>query len=297
MTKKTAIQYSIDYIESHLQEDLTLEQIAEHAGFSPYHFHRLFRRTTGMNIADYLRQRRLSQASVLLLHSTTPILDIAMHCHFESQEAFTRAFKKLYGLPPGRYRQVFTASLSSYFDKGESTMDTSSPIKGWFLSGTHAPNYEIGLDHHTVHTGNTAGYLKSVNVNEPFAFATLMQEFKAERYLGKRMRFSGFVKTSHVHIACGLWMRVDGADQQILQFDNMNGRHISGDTDWNHYSIVLDIPQASDVILIGVLLTGTGQVWVDGFRFEEVDHSIAVTHLELEKELPDEPSNLAFEEL
>ena len=296
MIKKTLIQSSIEYIENHLLEELTLEQIAAYAGFSPYHFHRLFRRTTGMNIADYIRQRRLSQASVLLLHSHTPILDIALHCHFESQEAFTRSFKKIYGLPPGRYRQVF-ASLSPYLDKGESIMDTTSPIKGWFLSGTDTPHYEIGLDHHTVHTGSTAAYLKSIHPVEPFAFATLMQEFRADHYTGKRIRFSGFVKTSNVHIACGLWMRVDGADQQILQFDNMNNRPISGDTDWNHYAIVLDIPQTSEIILIGILLTGTGQVWVDGFRFEEVDHSIPVTNLEPERELPNEPLNLAFEEL
>ncbi|WP_174703754.1 hypothetical protein [Paenibacillus bovis] len=48
---------------------------------------------------------------------------------------------------------------------------------------------------------------------------------------------------------------------------------------------------------VHILLTGTGHVWVDGFRFEEVDHSIPVTNLEPERELPNEPLNLAFEEL
>ena len=93
LSTQRIIQNSIAYMEQHLEEQLTLAEIAAHAGFSPYHFHRLFRKEVGMNIADYLRKRRLCYAAQLLLHTEAAIIDISLHCHFESQESFTRAFK------------------------------------------------------------------------------------------------------------------------------------------------------------------------------------------------------------
>lgn len=158
MSTQRIIQKSIAYMEQHLEEQLTLADIASHAGFSPYHFHRLFRKEVGMNIADYLRKRRLCYAAQLLLHSEAAIIDISLHCHFESQESFTRAFKKLYGMPPGRYRKIFAvhAHHSSHY-KGEDHMQqqSQSELKGWFLSGSHPHDYEIGVDRSTVHQGST----------------------------------------------------------------------------------------------------------------------------------------------
>jgi len=293
-----AIQQSIDYMEAHLAESISLADIAGHVGFSPFHFHRKFRKEVGVSVADYLRRRRLCYSAQLLLHTEASILDIALHCHFESQESFTRAFKKLYGMPPGRYRKLFTLQHHYNVQKGERTMQEKipSPVKGWFISGSHPHDYEMGIDRKTVHQGTTSGYLKSLTPMDNVAFATMMQQFKADKYKGKRMRFSGFVKTESVKEYCGLWMRVDSQTEDVLQFDNMNDRRIIGDTNWNHYAIVLDVPEESATISIGVILMGTGKVWVDSFRFEEVDLSVPSTNLELVYEMLDEPSNLSFEE-
>ncbi|AWP29660.1 AraC family transcriptional regulator [Paenibacillus vortex V453] len=300
MSTQLIIQKSIAYMEQHLEEQLTLADIASHAGFSPYHFHRLFRKEVGMNIADYLRKRRLCYAAQLLLHSEAAIIDISFHCHFESQESFTRAFKKLYGMPPGRYRKIFAAHAHhSIFEQGDDSMQqqqSQSALKGWFLSGSHPQDYEIGIDRTTVHQGSTSGYLKAVTPMDMGAFATMMQQFKAGKFVGKRMRFSGFVKTENVKEYCGLWMRVDSHSEDVLQFDNMNDRRIVGSTNWNHYAIVLDVPEDSATISIGVLLMGAGQVWVDSFRFEEVDRSVPTTNLEVQYEMLEEPANLSFEE-
>lgn len=299
MSTQRIIQKSIAYMEQHLEEQLTLADIAAHAGFSPYHFHRLFRKEVGMNIADYLRKRRLCYAAQLLLHSEAAIIDISLHCHFESQESFTRAFKKLYGMPPGRYRKIFAvhAHHSSHY-KGEDHMQQPSQpeLKGWFLSGSHPHDYEIGVDRSIVHQGSTSGYLKALTPMEAGAFATMMQQFKADKYAGKRMRFSGFVKTENVKEYCGLWMRVDNRAEDVLQFDNMNDRRIVGSTHWNHYAIVLDVPEESATISIGVLLMGAGEVWLDSLRFEEVELSVPTTNLDLHYELLEEPTNLSFEE-
>lgn len=294
MSTHKIIQKSIQYMENHLQEEITLEEIAAHAGFSPFHFHRLFRKEVGINVADYLRTRRLCYASRLLLYSDESIINISLSCHFESQEAFTRAFKKMYGMPPGRYRKVITPH--TFATLGGDHMKQASPVKDWLLTGTHPQNYEMGVDRSIVHQGNASGYLKALTQEEPEQFATMMQQFKAQQFVGRRMRFTGFVKTIEVQDYCGLWMRVDNHAQDVLQFDNMSNRKISGDTVWNHYSIVLDVPENSAAISIGVLLMGMGQVWVDGFKFEEVDLSVPTTNIELESELLDGPSNLSFEE-
>lgn len=94
------IHNSIEFIENHLEEEeLNLDRIAKEAGFSKYHFHRLFQKYVGKSVAEYIRSRRLSSAAQLLLYSEERILDIALLYGFDSQEAFTRAFKGLYALP------------------------------------------------------------------------------------------------------------------------------------------------------------------------------------------------------
>jgi len=291
------IQHSLFYIENHLHEEIGLEDVASKAALSPYHYHRVFRDEVGMTVVDYIRHRRMSLASTALRSTDTGILDISLACGFESQEAFTRAFRKMYGMPPGRFRKLFDLKLFTGKTRGgEIEMNTTTAIKGWMLTGSHPQNYEMGLDPAEVHQGKASGYLKAVTPMEPNEFATMMQQFKADKYVGKRMKLTGFVKTDRVEAFCGLWMRVDNQVQDVLQFDNMHDRPISGTQPWNQYSIVLDVPAESAVISFGVILNGKGKVWVDSFRFEEVDLNTPVTHMETEYEMSDEPLNLSFEE-
>ncbi len=303
------IQHSIEYIEAHLHEQLSLQHIAAQIGFAPNYFHHLFSRAVGKGVADYIRQRRLCQSALLLITTEQGILDIAMQCGFESQEAFTRAFKKEYVLPPGRYRKLFQQDATLTYHKGESTMNmtytspSESPIEGWFLSGTSMHHYAIELDGAQVHTGRQSAHLYTPSTDQAPSmamqeqqFGTLMQQFQAHAYRGKRMRFSGFVKTSTVQQSCGLWMRVDDRYENVLQFDNMHNRPITGDCDWNHYAIVLDIPPESTVIAFGVMLVGKGHVWIDSLRFEEVGLDVPLTNLDPDAELPAAPQNLDFEQ-
>jgi hypothetical protein len=97
-------------------------------------------------------------------------------------------------------------------------------------------------------------------------------------------------------LKCGVWCRVDNASSDVIQFDNMDNRPIHGTTDWNYYSIVLDVPKESASIHFGILLTGTGKVWVDGFKFGEADLSVASTNMLTQDKLPLEPINLGFDE-
>ncbi|WP_027086600.1 AraC family transcriptional regulator [Cohnella panacarvi] len=101
-----SIQKAILYVESNLNKEIMLEDAAGAAGFSKYHFHRIFQALVGQSLADYVRRRRLTKASYDLLGTQAGILAIALDYQFESQESFTRAFKKMFGMNPGQYRKA-----------------------------------------------------------------------------------------------------------------------------------------------------------------------------------------------
>lgn len=88
------IQKSIDYIEKHLSEALKLDEIAKQSHFSEFHFDRLFHKTVGVSVMEYVRKRRLSEAAIELIETDEKITDIALKFQFSSEESFSRAFKK-----------------------------------------------------------------------------------------------------------------------------------------------------------------------------------------------------------
>ena len=84
---------SIDFVEQHLYDKITVHQIAAASHYSTYHFCRLFKILVGDSPKEYIRKRRLTVAADRLLKEDIGILQLALDCQFESQEAFTRAFK------------------------------------------------------------------------------------------------------------------------------------------------------------------------------------------------------------
>jgi len=98
----------VAWIEQQLDHPLTLEQVAARAGLSPYHFSRLFTARMGRSVMAYVRGRRLVRCARRLCHEPgLKLVDLAFDGGFESQEAFTRAFKRLFGVSPGRFRSGF----------------------------------------------------------------------------------------------------------------------------------------------------------------------------------------------
>lgn len=101
----------VDWIEAHLDDPLTLDTIAGHAGLSPYHFSRLFTARMGRSVMAHVRGRRLVKAGQrLAADPKARLIDLAFDCGFESQEAFTRAFHRVFGVAPGRFRQGFAVT-------------------------------------------------------------------------------------------------------------------------------------------------------------------------------------------
>ncbi|MGE4353611.1 MAG: helix-turn-helix domain-containing protein [Oscillospiraceae bacterium] len=293
MNYSQSIQRTVSYIEQHLCEELPLDEIVKVSGFSKYHFIRIFKRETGMGLREHIQSRRLSVAAKLLLSSTSSIMDTALFCGFESQEAFTRAFKRVYGLPPGKYRRA----INNLVNMNEvNTLKNNQPIPGWIVTGTAPQKFEAAFDREVFFKGTKSVLLKSTGAElETGEYGTVMQQFKAKNYIRKRVRLSGFVKAEGVTGWGGLWMRIDSITANMIKFDNMQNRAITGDTDWNHYSVVLDVPENSAVINIGMLLCGIGKLWMDNVSFDLVDKHVSVTDVDISSELPEEPANLSFE--
>lgn len=167
----------------------------------------------------------------------------------------------------------------------------------WFKAGSKPKSYEMGIEKGSGQDGKNAATIKSID-NKIDGFGTLMQQSKAVKYLGKRVRMAGFVKSDNVKNWAGLWLRVDqSSSQQPLSFDNMGDRPIKGNTEWTKYEIVLDVPNNASQIAYGALLDGTGQIWFDNITFEIVDDNIPTTGSASGKKSVtlDEPANLDFE--
>lgn len=94
-----------EHIAAHLDAALDLETLAGIAHFSPWHFHRVYRETTGETTAETVRRLRLHRAAGALLRDETSLDRVARRAGYGSRAAFSRAFAAAYGLPPGEYRK------------------------------------------------------------------------------------------------------------------------------------------------------------------------------------------------
>ena len=118
--KVVSIETVIEFIESHLDGKLELDTVAAAVHYSKYHLHRMFTETVGMTIHDYVSRRQLTEAAKLLVFSKKSIIDIALICGYESQQAFTSVFKAMYKMPPAEYRdlgQFYPLQLRFYLHK------------------------------------------------------------------------------------------------------------------------------------------------------------------------------------
>ena len=133
----------LDYIEQHLEDDLSLNLLAEKAHFSSFHFHRLFTLTVGEPINQLINRLRLERSVAhLLAHPTTPIKDVAYKYGFNHENSFSRSFKKRYGITATQLKDtplpqlskigILPLSIDQYFSnltKAQNEMRTTAKIE------------------------------------------------------------------------------------------------------------------------------------------------------------------------
>ncbi|CBJ82638.1 transcriptional activator for resistance to antibiotics, organic solvents and heavy metals (AraC/XylS family) (right origin-binding protein) [Xenorhabdus bovienii str. Jollieti] len=105
MDQTNIIRDLLHWMDNNLDRPLSLDNVAAKAGYSKWHLQRMFKDVTGQAIGSYIRARRLSKAAVALRLTSRPILDIALQYRFDSQQTFTRAFKKQFNRTPASYRR------------------------------------------------------------------------------------------------------------------------------------------------------------------------------------------------
>jgi AraC family transcriptional regulator len=129
MNERTAASAYADRLErvftwlaDHLDDTIDLARLADVACLSPYHFHRVYRAVQGETVTETVRRLRLHRAALELIIGELPVMRVARRAGYGSQEAFTRAFKAAYGVPPGRYRASFVPLPAK--NGTEDTMET-----------------------------------------------------------------------------------------------------------------------------------------------------------------------------
>jgi hypothetical protein len=168
---------------------------------------------------------------------------------------------------------------------------------GWRKNGNKPDAFEVGVDANHSWGGMPSAYAKSISADAQNAFAGMMQATAAQQYKNQRVRLSGWMKTEDVTQGGGqFWLRVDGpGGGNVLAFDNMNDRAPKGTTDWQEYSIVLDVPETATSLNYGYFLHGAGQVWVNAVIIQPVGKDVPTTDMKSKRpQLPAAPVNLGF---
>ena len=123
---------ALDYIESRLEDGVSIEEAAKAAYSSAFHFHRLFHMVTGLTVTEYIRRRRLTLAAQELASTSARVVDVALKYGYDSPESFAKAFRRLHGIAPSEARNP-GARLKAF------------PRMAFQLSlkGVHAMDYRI----------------------------------------------------------------------------------------------------------------------------------------------------------
>ncbi|WP_406944317.1 GyrI-like domain-containing protein [Halobacillus sp. SY10] len=113
MTWIQSMQKAIDFMEENLLKDISMEEIAQAAHASLFHFQRIFSLLTDMTVAEYLRRRRLTLAAQELRKGERKIIDVAYTYGYETPESFSRAFRKQHGISP-REARSYRGKMTAY---------------------------------------------------------------------------------------------------------------------------------------------------------------------------------------
>ena len=144
---KSRLNRVFQYIDQHLDSDLSLQKLAEIAYFSPFHFHRVFKFITQETLNEYVTRHRLEKAAASLLHTDTPITEIALSIGFKDNATFTRAFKKRYDVSPSIFRKEHPHTFSKIrqlqskngqvYPDYEKYICTLTNLKNWIDMNAH----------------------------------------------------------------------------------------------------------------------------------------------------------------
>ena len=137
---------AVDHIIANLDSDLSLHQIAQVAGFSPHHFHRVFRSLIGETLSQFVKRLRLERALYLMSHAANrPLTEVALECGFSSSSDFSRSFKTRFGVAPSRFDvNQFRDSRREEFESVMSSLERG-PHLNRLPAGQNPDDFQVQL--------------------------------------------------------------------------------------------------------------------------------------------------------
>ena len=150
--QREAVRKMQDYIREHIQEDITIEDLAEASAFSPWYARRLFQKYLNMTPAVYIRRLKLSKSALKLRDEQVTVLDVALDMGFGSVDGYQRAFRREFGCNPKEYSTspvpvwLFTPSLienKSTKERNVSEMNENKDIRNIFIQVIEKPARKV----------------------------------------------------------------------------------------------------------------------------------------------------------
>ncbi|MCL4692869.1 MAG: HEAT repeat domain-containing protein [Candidatus Hydrogenedentes bacterium] len=174
----------------------------------------------------------------------------------------------------------FLARQTRPFDSGDKPAPTSrittdlavyphEVFRGWAVGGTAQEQYEVGTERNHPQFARDVMYMRSTAAT-PTGFVNIMRTVPAGSYRGYPVSLQTTLSTDETTGWAGLWLRIDDAEHQVLRFDNMQDRPVTGTHAAERYRITMDVPPEAHELTYGVLLDGRGEI-----RFEEPKLTVA----------------------
>ena len=143
-----AVQRMQDYIESHIDEEITMAELARTALFSPWYSYRIFKAQTGLTPSDYIRRLRLSKSAMKLKNETCKIADIAFEMGFGSVDGYQRAFLREFGCNPKEYAKnpvpiTLFVPYGVKFRELRKEKPTMENVRNVFIQQIHKPARKV----------------------------------------------------------------------------------------------------------------------------------------------------------
>jgi len=130
-------------------------------------------------------------------------------------------------------------------------------------------NYQVGVDPTVSYTGEPSRFIKATD-SESGISSVHVRTIDGEKYRGKKLLLTGYIKPQDVKRRADLWVQFKGS-MNNYRMNGLFAPPVHGTTDWILYEVTLHVPGDNERIDLGFLLDGTGQVWLDGMEFQMIE--------------------------
>jgi hypothetical protein len=229
----------------------------------------LFGDVVAQMLAEYLSELQRTSELQVSVETVSPSAKDRTH----AMNSVWQRINHQWIIPPlsalTRFRRKLTRPLTRELNrprlKHPANMHFERHLHHWITMGAR-PQYESGVDTRALQ-GTASAFLRS-NAGGPAAFATLRQTIRPDDYRGKLLRFSGDVKVEQVEQQAGLYIRANRQDERLRPENALQGTR-----DWRRYEAIVSVAEDAPFIRFGVVLFGTGQIWLANARLEVIEQN------------------------